>query len=52
MKKTKLGDLIKLMLLEQVADGGRGGRIVEEIQIFSDANATLIANVNSRLSGI
>ena len=25
---------------------------VEEIQIFSDANATLIANVNSRLSGI
>ena len=25
---------------------------VEEIQIFSDTNATLIANVNSRLSGI
>ena len=25
---------------------------IEEIQIFSDANATLIANVNSRLSGI
>ena len=33
MKKTKLGDLIKLMLLEQVADRGRGGRIVEEIQL-------------------
>lgn len=25
---------------------------IEEIQIFSDANATLIANVNSRLAGI
>ena len=50
--QTLAGDCLIDAIGVRATDTNPFDGTIEEIQIFSDANATLIANVNSRLAGI